>query len=320
MSGVRENFKRSSRFGLAGVFVVAALTAAIALVFGQGSANPTAALAVILAIVFIFVFVLLRLQRADLDSAEARSKLEAAAPTDAFTDPTTVELPSLLAALAIKPIDHDAINRASSNTWGIARGSINSAGVLMVLIFFAVVPWQLFQFKWSLIVVVPIIVLYASYLAARAIGSGGTLDQAYEDSAATTEPLGLELVERPEVVVRRRIGGSGAQADVVGAVAYSGRRHGRAVSIRIEGGATTTLSGAVKPFEVKVKGERLRASASSPGPVAAVIDPLRPSSYWKGVTITGSAGGVTVERKKAGGEHWMRDLWLAERLADAARG
>jgi hypothetical protein len=45
---------------------------------------------------------------------------------------------------------------------------------------------------------------------------------------------------------------------------------------------------------------------------------LRASSYWKGVEITGGAEGVTVARDGTG-EHWMRDLWLAERLADAAR-
>jgi hypothetical protein len=36
------------------------------------------------------------------------------------------------------------------------------------------------------------------------------------------------------------------------------------------------------------------------------------------VTVSGGSLGVTVERDRDGGEHWMRDLWLAEHLADAA--
>jgi hypothetical protein len=77
----------------------------------------------------------------------------------------------------------------------------------------------------------------------------------------------------------------------------------------------------VQPFEVEAKGERLRAAPGAPAAVAAVLAPLRASSYWKGVEATGGPGGVTVERDGAvaAGEHWMRDLWLAERLAEAAK-
>ncbi|MDX6581204.1 MAG: hypothetical protein QOI10_388, partial [Solirubrobacterales bacterium] len=71
MSDVREDFKRSSRFGLIGVGVVAVLTAAIALLFGSNSANPTGALIAIFVIIFGFVAVLLLVQRRDVDSAEA---------------------------------------------------------------------------------------------------------------------------------------------------------------------------------------------------------------------------------------------------------
>jgi hypothetical protein len=52
--------------------------------------------------------------------------------------------------------------------------------------------------------------------------------------------------------------------------------------------------------------------------VEEVLAPLRASSYWKGVTVSGGPDGITVDRDGSG-EHWMRDLWLAERLADAAR-
>ena len=76
----------------------------------------------------------------------------------------------------------------------------------MVLIACAVVPWQLWQELWSIVVFVPAIIIYAIYLAVRAIMPGGTLDQAYDDSAATLEPLGLRLAERPKVKIRRAAG------------------------------------------------------------------------------------------------------------------
>ncbi len=52
----------------------------------------------------------------------------------------------------------------------------------MVLIAIAVIPWQLFQFYWSLIVVVPIIVGYAGYLLSQVMGPGGSLAPIYTRS------------------------------------------------------------------------------------------------------------------------------------------
>lgn len=313
------DFKTSKRFGLIGVAVVAVLSAAIALLFGSNSARPTGALIAILALVFGYVFCLLALQRRDADRAEARGRssgLAAAGPVD---DPTTVDTNALLAALAVKPIDHAALAAATGRTWGMARGSLRSAGILMVLIFCAVVPWQLFTASWSIAIFVPIIIGYTVFLAVRAIGAGGQLDQAYADSAATLEPLGLRMTERPQVVIRRRLGSPGGQADLDGALAYAGERHGRPVAIRIEGSdATTRLAGAVPGFSVAAKGERLRAADGAPEAVAEALAPLRASTYWKGVAVSGGSDGIVVERKRDGGLHWMRDLWLAERLAQAA--
>ena len=104
-----------------------------------------------------------------------------------------------------------------------------------------------------------------------------------------------------------------------GDIAYEGERHGRHVSVRIDGGhATTALGGTTVEFEVKARDERLRAGEGAPPAVAEAVAPLRASSYWKGVTVNGGARGIVVERKRDGGVHWMRDLWLAERLAEAA--
>jgi hypothetical protein len=323
VTDVRQDFKRSSRFGIIGVGVVMVLTAAIGLLFGSG-ANPTGALIAIFAIVFGFVGVLLYLQRRDVDRGEARAKREAIEAAEPVEDPATASQMSMLADLATGRIDRAAIAAASGRTWGIARGSINSGAVIVVLIACAVLPWQFSGGGevWSIVVFVPAIIIYAVYLAARAIMPGGTLDRAYGDAAPTLGALGLTESERPQVKIRRRpLGPQPFQHQLEGAIAYTGQRHGRAVSIRIDGdGVTTTLGGRVDRFEVEARDQRLRATPSSPPAVAAVLDPLRASSYWKGVRVRGSDAGVTVERRGSGaGEHWMRDLWLAEHLADAAR-
>ncbi len=320
---VQQEFKRSSRFGIIGVGVVMALCAAIALLFGSG-ANPTGALIAIFAIVFGFVGVLLYLQRRDVDRAEEKAEREVLEPSEPVTDPTVADQMDLLADLATGPIDREAIAAATGRTFGIARKSIGSGAVMIVLIACAVLPWQLSAGKeaWSIVTFVPAIVLYAVYLGAKAIMPGGTIDKAYDDATPTVAALGLSEAERPKVRIRHTpMGPRQFDHDLEGAIAYSGKRHGRPVSIRIEGNTViTTLGGKVSGFEVKTRGERLKANSSSPAAVAAVLEPLRASSYWKGVVVRGGNSGVTVERKGNGaGQHWMRDLWLAEHLADAAK-
>jgi hypothetical protein len=315
----QQEFKRSSRFGLIGVFVVIGLSAAIALLFAQDTAHPTAALIAIFALIFGFVGVMMFLQRRDVDRAERKAKLEAVAPASAVTDPTEADQNSLLAALAVKPLDTGALNAATDRQWELVRSTMRPGPILIVLIACAVVPWELWQFKWSMIVFVPIILAYATYLAARTIMPGGTIDQAYDDSTPTIDALGLAETERIKVRVRRQpLGPQPFRKEIEGATAYAGERHGRQVTVRIDGGSTITLSGAVRKFEVNPKGERLHAGAGSPAEVAEILDPLRASSYWKGVSFEGGPSGIVVERKGHGGEHWMCDLWLAERLADAA--
>jgi hypothetical protein len=298
VTDVRRDFKRSSRFGLIGVVVVAVVAAALALAFGQNSANPQLVLIPILALVFGFVVLLLHLQRRDIDAAAARTGREAAAAIEPVTDPATADQMSLLADLATGPIDRRALTDASARVWSIARGSISSGAKMMVLIFCAVVPWLLFAWIWSIVVFVPLIIGYAVYLGARVIMPGGPLDQAYDDVAPTMAALGL--------------------VETLGNAAYAGIRHGRRVTVAIGRGSTVTVAGVASPFEVRAEGERLRALPGAPGPVEAVIAPLRATSDWHGVSFTGGPEGVVAERPDHGAEHWMRDLWVAERLAAAA--
>jgi hypothetical protein len=318
---IQRDFKTSRRFGIFGVIGVMVVVAALALIFGTNNAHPTVLMAVILGIVFAFMGTVMYLQRRDLNRAEAHSAQAAIAAAGPVTDPTTADSGALIHALAIKPVDDAALAESQTRMWSIARGSMNSGVVMIVLIACAVVPWQLFTAYWSLKIFVPIIILYTLYLIVRLLMPGGTLDKAYNASVPALEPLGLSQVERLQIGARPRIGGPGLEKKVSGALAYAGTRHGRQVSIRIpaDGEATTTLAGSYPTFHVTSKGERLTARSGAPNGVNAVLEPLRASSYWKGVTVTGGADGLTVEREKGGGEHWMRDLWLAEHLADAIK-
>ena len=56
----------------------------------------------------------------------------------------------------------------------------------------------------------------------------------------------------------------------------------------------------------------------APAAVEKAARSLRGSSVWKDVTFAGGPDGVVAERKRDGAENWLRDLWVAERLADGA--
>jgi hypothetical protein len=198
----------------------------------------------------------------------------------------------------------------------MGRSSISSGAILMVLIAFAVIPWQLFQFYWSLIVVVPIIVGYAGYLSAQVLGAGGTLAPAYAASEATMNPLGLTMTEAPRIVTSPRAAGPGMQKQMVGTAVYEGNRHGRAVRLRLASKTTTEVAGVYPAFQIRNREGRLRPAAGSPPEVETVIAQLNASPLWRGVNVRGGEDGIVVERGD-NRSSWMCDVWLAERLADS---
>jgi hypothetical protein len=313
---LKRGFARSRRFGFIGVAVVAGGSAAVALLFGQGNANPTGVYIVIFVLIFGFVAGLLYLQRRDLDTAEQRSKAETASEViTEVTDPTTANSRSLLHALAIGPVDDTAVDDASTYTWQLGRSSITSGGIIMVLVGCAVIPWQLFQTYWTLYLFVPMIVAYAGFLTSQMFGAGGSLAPMYASSEPTMTPLGLTLTEAPRLETSPRIGGRGSQKEIVGAATYEGTRHDRAVMLRLAASTKTTIAGSYPSFAVKSRDGRLNATGAPPS-VAAVIAPLATSELWKGVTVKGGEKGIVVTRKNNRAS-WMCDLWLAERLADA---
>lgn len=313
---IKSDFRRSRWFGVGGVFVVMVVVAVIALLFGQNTSDPTALYIVIFVIVFGFVGLMLHLQRRDLDAAARNAAGEAAGPVSAVTDPTLANSASLLAALATGPIDRKAIEEATAASWDLGRGSISSGGIMLVLIAIAVIPWQLFQFYWSLIVMVPIIVGYASFLLSSVMGPRGSMAPAYALSEPTMTPLGLRLTEAPTVKITPRPTSPGLQKQVSGTAVYEGQRHGRAVKLRLASRTMTEVSGAYPEFEIGNREGRLRPAAGSPPQVETVVGSLAASPLWRGVNVRGGPDGITVERKDNRGS-WMCDLWLAERLADA---
>ena len=316
---LKRDFSRSRRFGLIGVFVVGGGAAVIATVFGQGSAHPTGAYIAIFVLIFGFVAALLYLQRRDLDTAETRSNAEARGTVGEVTDPTTANSRSLLAALATGPIDDASIDDASSYTWQLGRSSISSGAILMVLIGCAVIPWELFQTYWTIYLFVPIIIAYAGFLASRVLGAGGSLAPIYAASEPTMKPLGLTMTEAPRLDTHPRAAAPGVQKEIVGAATYEGKRHGRAVMLRLASPTTVTIAGSYPSFDVASRSGKLDAGPGAPAAVDAVIAPLGASELWHGVTVKSGSGGIDVTRRD-NRSSWMCDLWLAERLADAASG
>jgi hypothetical protein len=124
---VSGGFKRSSRFGIVGLFAAAGLCVLIALTTGQGEANPKLTLGLIFAVPAVYFVILFALQRSDVERSaggDARATERAVAEGGrAVENPMTIGEPELWAAMAIAPIDADAI-RARSEMWGAGRSSL----------------------------------------------------------------------------------------------------------------------------------------------------------------------------------------------------
>jgi hypothetical protein len=290
------DFKRSSRFGLIGVFVVAALAAVIGLTMGEGESNPKLALALIFGVLGIFVVVLLLLQRSDLEHAAgadagARSRVAAEGGGSA-ADPAALTEAELWAALATSPIDADAVE-AQSEMWDAGRRSIKLGAIVFALIFLTVPPAYLLESFVPLLIGVPLIVIAALYGSFRAIGPGGELQQGYERMDRAMKPLGLQVTARPQGGFEPR-GPSipGFDYRLRGATELSGERHGRRVTVRFGGHEDSGLS------EVEVTTPCHEFEAKS-----------------KRVAVRSGPEGIVVSRRKAQPGEWLCDLWLAERLA-----
>ena len=287
-------FKRSGLFGLIGVVVVAIVIAVIASTAGN-EANPKGTLALIFGVIAVFVVILFVLQRSDLErgaGGDAKAVQRAAAEAGGgIENPATMGEQQLWAALAVKPIDNEAVE-ARAQMWDAGRRSLRLGMIVTLLIFLTVPSIYLFESFLPLLIGGPLIVIAALYGSFRALAPGGEMDSAYEKVGLAMAPLGLEVTERPKVNIEVREATTGRVGPKIhGALVLSGERHGRRVSIRLGD----------KSSEVSVH-EPCREYAASSKKVQVESDPE----------------GITVTRKGGEPADWLCDLWLAEHLADVA--
>lgn len=315
-------FKRSGLFGLIGVIVVAAIVVVIGLGTESGDASPKTTYALIFGVVGVFLVILFALQRADLNrvsGADARgSERGAAEGGRRVGNPTTMSDPDLWAAMAVKPIDAEAV-KARAAGWETGRRSQNLAMLVTLLIFLTVPPMYLLESFVPLLIGVPIIVIAALWGSIRALMPGGEMDRGYENVGVAMAPLGFEVTERPEVSIETRDAETGRVGPKIhGALVLKGERNGRRVSVRLGGGdSEVTVAAAAPEFKAKSRDGRVRAAKDAP---AAVVDALKAvpnSTRWKKVSVEGGLEGIEVARKGGGQADWLCDLWLAERLAAA---
>jgi hypothetical protein len=309
-----REFRRSGRFGLIGVFVVAAIVVVIALSADSTDPNPKLQLGLIFGVIAVFIAVLLALQRADLRRAASGDARAFSKGAQAVDDPTKLADGELWSALAVHPIDDDAI-RARGAMWDAGRRSIGLAALICVLIFLTVPAIYLTGSFVPLFIGGPVILIAAVYGAIRAIGPGGEVDRGYENLDLAMRPLGLALQERPKVRMETRYPTMpGYSARLIGPTMMTGERHGHRVEVRQEQGHSEVIVHAAVPeFDARARDGRLRTKDASPD-LDSVLRALPSSERWKGVSAHGGPEGIVVERR-GDVSAWLCDLWLAERLA-----
>ncbi|MFL5823132.1 MAG: hypothetical protein ACJ764_06795 [Solirubrobacteraceae bacterium] len=316
--------RRSGAFWVFCVALVAAACAAIALTAGRNQANPKGALAGIFGVIglFLVVFFVVKTREiragkaADLAGAKRGQRL----PVD---DPTKLTDSELYAALALTPIDSEAL-RARAEMWDRERKGTHTGIVICVLIFASVLPVYLLQTFVPLLIGAPLIAGIALYKSSRLLVNGQGLDGAYDLSDQVMAPLGLSVTERYNISFEPRVAQGGWHAATRGALEMQGERYGRRVTIRTPatGGVRSPRSVRVttpsrQRFELSGRGGRIAPKGSVPAALAETLSSLPASDAWNGVRVHMEGGVVSVDRKSAQGRDPLLDLWLAEHIADA---
>jgi hypothetical protein len=311
---VRE-FRRSRLFGLVGVFVVVGIAIVIALSADSSNPNPKLQEGLIFGVIAVFVVALLLFQRGDMNKAASGDARSYAKGPHEVDDPTKLADGELWAALAVHPIDDDAV-KARREVWDAGRRSLKLGAVIFLLIFLSVPPIYLFNTFVPLFIGGALIAIAALYGSYRAIGPGGEVDGGYDRMDRAMKPLGMSLTERPKVrMVTRAPTMAGYSARLIGPTAMTGERHGHKVDVLQESGQSeVTVHASVPEFEARAKGGRFAAEDGASN-AAAVLSSLDASDRWNGVKVHGGRGGVVVDRK-GDPSAWLCDLWLAERIAD----
>ena len=159
------------------------------------------------------------------------------------------------------------------------------------LYLFGVMSKETFQaFIRPGIIVIVVLMLIRTYFL---IGGSGRNDQ-----ETIYTPLGFTLVETSK---------SGTIIE--------GQRHGRSIRITVDGSHFVThVGGNIPPFEVDSVDGKFQLPDNLPENVYASLKKLRKAKRWRGVKLTGSADGITIDRHARGLNLWLYDLWLAERV------
>jgi hypothetical protein len=284
-------------------------------------------MALIFGVIAVFVVILFVLQRSDMErvaGGDARAVERAVAEGGGeIENPATMAEQELWAALAVKPIEREAI-RARSQMWDAGRRSLRLGMVVTLLIFLTVPSIYLFESFVPLLTGGPLVAIAAIYGSIRALAPGGGMDQGYEKVGLAMAPLGLEVTERPKVNIEMREATTGRVGPKIhGALVLSGERHGRAVSARLGGGEASarsevTVRIATPELKAKSSDGRVRPGDGAPAPLSEALQAVPNSTRWKKLTVEGGPEGIVVTRKGGEQADWLCDLWLAERLADAA--
>jgi hypothetical protein len=284
-------------------------------------------MALIFGVIAVFVVILFVLQRSDLEKVaggDAKAVQSAVAEGGGkIENPTTMTEQALWASLAIRPIDSEAI-KARSQMWDAGRRSLRLGMIVTLLIFLTVPSIYLFESFLPLLIGGPLIVIAALYGSFRALAPGGEMDSAYDKVGLAMAPLGLEVSERPKVNIEVREATTGRVGPKVhGALVLSGERHGRAVTVRLGSGEVSphsevTVRVATPAFKAKSRDGKVRPGDEVPAPFATALREMPNSTRWKKMTVEGGPESIVVARKGGAQADWLCDLWLAERLANAA--
>jgi hypothetical protein len=155
--------------------------------------------------------------------------------------PQRSPLDELRLALAVKPTTADD---GVEESWNLAAGVFRDGRRMVLLICVLMIPALMLQNVQLILLAAAPIVLYAVYLAFRTVMRGGTYDQAFDALDRRVAPLGLEVVERPRIIVRPRFDGTDSlRHQEVGPTVLEGTRHGRKVRVEWDGRRTLTTVG-----------------------------------------------------------------------------
>ena len=319
-------FKRSGLFAIFGLLAVAAIVVVVGLSADPTDANPKETYALIFGVLAVFFVILFALQRADLNrvsGADAKGSARGAAEGGrAIENPTTMDDAELWAAMAVKPIDSEAV-KARAAGWEAGRRSQNLGMIVTLLIFLTVPPIYFLESFVPLLIGGPLIVIAALWGSIRALMPGGELDSGYANVGVAMAPLGFEVIERPEVSIETRDAVTGRVGPKIrGALVLEGARNGHRASVRLDSTETAsrssvTVAAPVAGFEAKSRDGKVRPGDGTPQNVVAALKATPNSTRWKKVSVEGGPEGIVVTRKGGGQADWLCDLWLAERLAEA---